>query len=298
MKNEAKVTIHNQEFILIKDYKHNEAYRQSFNLLTQKTFGFNFEDWYQRGYWGDSYRPHSLLCNDEIVANVSASPIDYMVNGMPIKAVQLGTVMTKETYRHMGLSKVLMEYVLREYEKQCELIYLYANDSVLDFYPRFGFAKAEETVHTKLFTAKDQKLSVRKLDLQDGADLELLTRLVWHTEPYSRCAMIDNPGLVMFYLTSFMAEDIYYIEELKLMAVVTFEGKDLHLVDVFCEEEVDLDLVINSLVTQTETKITLGFTPKEVSSYTAEPLREEGTTIFIKGANILTKSRFPVLSHT
>lgn len=298
MVNEVKVTNKDQEYTLIKDYKNNKNYRQSFNRLTQETFGFDFEDWYQRGYWGDSYRPYSLLHKDEIVANVSASPIVYLVNDIPIKTLQLGTVMTKEAYRHMGLSRILMECVLEEYEKQCELIYLYANDSVLDFYPRFGFVRAEETVYTKVFVAKEPKLTVRKLDLNEEVDLELLTGLVRYGVPFSRCAMVDNPGLVMFYLTSFMKEDIYYIKELEIVAVATFEGKQLHLVDVFCKKEVDLDLVINSLSKEAETKITLGFAPKETSFYTAEPLREEGTTIFIKGASILAKSRFPVLSHT
>lgn len=36
---------------LMKDYRNNEELRASFNVLAKKTFGLDFEDWYQNGYW-------------------------------------------------------------------------------------------------------------------------------------------------------------------------------------------------------------------------------------------------------
>ena len=30
---------------IIKNYRHNEALRRSFNALAEKTFGLNFENW-------------------------------------------------------------------------------------------------------------------------------------------------------------------------------------------------------------------------------------------------------------
>ena len=36
-----------------KDYRNNDSLRKSFNELVEKTFGFNFENWYQNGFWGD-----------------------------------------------------------------------------------------------------------------------------------------------------------------------------------------------------------------------------------------------------
>lgn len=52
--------------------------------------------------------------------------------------------MTAPAYRNRGLSRRLMEAVLSDWRTQCDGIYLYANDTVLDFYPKFGFLKAEE----------------------------------------------------------------------------------------------------------------------------------------------------------
>ena len=47
--------------------------------------------------------------------------------------------MTEQEYRHQGLSRVLPERVLTEWQSKCDLIYLFVNDEVLDFYPKFVF---------------------------------------------------------------------------------------------------------------------------------------------------------------
>jgi hypothetical protein len=101
----------------------------------------------------------------------------------------------------------------------------------------------------------------------------------------------------MFYLTSFLSEDIYYIEELELVAVVAYEEKNLILTDLFCEHEYNLDAVLNSLIDKPERRVILGFTPPNNSTFAAERLKEEGTTFFVKGKNLLEQGRFPVLSH-
>ena len=48
-------------YIYNANIRDNEQIRRSFNELAQKTFGLSFEQWYQNGYWGDSYIPHVLF---------------------------------------------------------------------------------------------------------------------------------------------------------------------------------------------------------------------------------------------
>jgi GNAT superfamily N-acetyltransferase len=292
-----RIIINQEEYALITDYRDTDYYRRSLNRLTRQTYGFDFEEWYRQGYWGDGYRPYSFLHNNEIIANVSANPIDFLIDGRLHHVLQIGTVMTDHAYRRRGLSRILLQTVLSEYEASCEMIYLYANDTVLDFYPRFGFTEAEEYIHTKYFREQEKKLPVRKLDMLKEADRALVLRLVMNTKPYSKYAMVDNPGLVMFYLTSFLAEEIYYMEELNLVAVAAYEEDNLLLTDLFCEKEVDMDTVINALVNKPEMKVTLGFTPADTVSFTAERVKEKGTTFFVRGRNLIDKGRFPVLSH-
>lgn len=45
------------QYTYIKAYKDNDKMRKSLNKLTEKTFGFNFENWYSNGFWGDKFHP-------------------------------------------------------------------------------------------------------------------------------------------------------------------------------------------------------------------------------------------------
>lgn len=73
--------------------------RKSFNELTQQTFGFDFEGWYQSGHWGDMYIPHVLLDGEKVVSNVSVNIMKFAVSGTTKHYIQLGTVMTDSEYR-------------------------------------------------------------------------------------------------------------------------------------------------------------------------------------------------------
>lgn len=297
MQNKTVINIGGEAYTFVKNFREQDALRHSLNYLTKKTFGFDFERWYQAGFWGDKYRPYSLVHQGEIVANVSVNTIDFLMDNKLTPTIQIGTVMTVPDYRNRGLIRFLMDIVLEEYEGSSELIYLYANDSVLNFYPKFGFQVSEEYIYTKTITRQETGYRVKKLNLRQEKDLALAKNLVETTLPTSKYSMVGNPGLVMFYLTSFLLDNVYYIPELELLAVVEYEDDGIKLTDVFCPHSFDLEKVMNALLTKTSMDISLGFTPKNTEGFQCKLLQEEGTTFFIKGNNQLKKGRFPELSH-
>ncbi|MGL5348183.1 MAG: GNAT family N-acetyltransferase, partial [Peptostreptococcaceae bacterium] len=113
---EEYIEIQEKKYKYVSRYRNNEELRQSFNELAKKTFGIDFEQWYKDGYWSDRYMPYSLLDKEKVVANVSISIVDILIDGNKKKYMQIGTVMVDEDYRGIGLSKVLMEKVLSEWE--------------------------------------------------------------------------------------------------------------------------------------------------------------------------------------
>ena len=140
---------------IVKDYRDNAVLRHSFNELAKKTFGLDFEDWYQNGFWNDHYNPYSIVEDNRVLANVSVNKTDMILNETkPTEQrtlkhfLQLGTVMTEESCRNRGYIRILMEQIEKDYTKQ-DGIYLFANDSVLSFYPKFGFNKALEYQYSK-----------------------------------------------------------------------------------------------------------------------------------------------------
>ncbi|MGE7624770.1 GNAT family N-acetyltransferase [Viridibacillus sp. NPDC096237] len=105
-----------------------------------------------------------------MVSHNKVSTIDFIVFGKKKRFVQLGTVMTDEHYRNQGLSRVLMETVLDEWKDKCDMFYLFANDSVLDFYPKFGFVPVDEYEATTKVSKIENPYSVRKMDIDNVND--------------------------------------------------------------------------------------------------------------------------------
>ena len=297
----GKVLINGNEYVFIKDYKDNALFRKSYNELTQKTYGFDFEKWYQTGYWGSGYVPYSLLDGENIVANVSISIIDFLVLGENKRYIQIGTVMTDIAYRNQGLARYLMEKVIKEWKDKCDMVYLFANDSVLNFYPKFGFTAVNEYQWSKRITNDNEIVVAKKLDMSLDYSRELVVEKINNSTPMSKLAMMKNVGGVMFYCTSFMRENVYYLRGQDVIIIAKLEGDTLYLQDIFSPSVVDVDNIIKALTNKEVKTVIFGFTPNEVGSCCVNLLKEDNTTLYImKDKEDLfqnNKLMFPVLSH-
>lgn len=293
--------INGKGYIYKSNYKEDVTLRNSFNSLTEKTYGFNFKQWYEDGYWGEKYIPYSLLDGDKVVSNVSVNIMDFLILGEQKKYVQIGTVMTDEEHRGQGLCRVLIELVLKEWEDKCDLIYLFANDSVLDFYPKFGFEVCDEYQYSLNKTKDDKSEKIRKMSIDNDSDREIIYNMACNTIPLSKVSMKDNASLIMFYCTYFMKDSIYYLEDYDTVVICEFNEDILYLQEVLSRKEVKLDNIINATMNEKIKKVVLGFTPKDISSYEKTLVNEEDTTLFIKiGKDNPFKTgglMFPVLSH-
>jgi len=242
-----------------------------------------------------------LVDGAKIVANVSVNVIDFMVLGEKKTYVQIGTVMTDADYRGLGLSRFLMEKVLEEWESKVDLIYLFANDSVLDFYPKFGFEAYHEYQYVAHVSKKDCASKVRKLNMANVQNQELVYKIVQQAVTFSKISMTDNDELVMFYCTSFMADQVYYIEDEDVVVIYKLEEDTLFLYDVFSHNTVELEHIIQTIASNQTKKVVFGFTPMDLSNYGKNLLKEGDTTLFIKGDKKspfgLEDLMFPVLSH-
>lgn len=297
---ERNIEIQGNKYQYATNYKYNEVFRRSFNELAEKTFGINFERWYQEGYWNDKYIPYSLLDKEKIVANVSVNIVDVLIDGNKGRYMQIGTVMVDECYRGLGLSKVLMDKVLDEWENKCDLIYLFANDRVLDFYPKFGFEKCDEYQHSINKTKYKDIRKARKLNIEEDFDKEILKKLISEKLSISKLNVENNISLIMFYCLDFMKDNIYYIEDCDAVAICEYNKDILVVIDVFIMKEIDLDEIINILMTDETKKVVMGFTPNNVFGYD-EALLKEDTTLFIRTIKEnpfkIKKLMFPILSH-
>lgn len=296
-----KITIHNTNYYLISDFKDNTELRHSFNSLAQATYNFDFEDYYKSGYWNDRYIPYALLDDDRVVANVSVNVLDFFVCGEMKRYIQIGTVMTDMAYRNKGLCRYLLETVIAEWQDKSDLIYLFANDTVLDFYPKFGFVKILEHQYSKNITGNKSDDTIRHLNMDEAKNRELLFRLSDSTRPFFKLTALHNTGLVMFYATSFMKDDFYYIESLNAAVFAIYEESTLHINDIFCPQEISVEQVISAMAGHDINRVVLGFTPIESDEYCCTPHLQEDDTLFVLAQDEsgfeADRLMFPILSH-
>ncbi len=268
-----------KDFCIEKNYRNNEVLRASFNRLAEKTFGLNFENWYRNGFWKDNYIPYSVVIDGEVVSNVSVNACNMNYKGQIVKLIQLGTIMTDDDYRGNGYARVLMEEVLKDYDGKVDGIYLFANDSVLEFYPKFGFKEAKEYQYSKEVIISGE-CTAQNVPLRDKIDFDRTVEILDTKKQNAQLYMVDNSGLYMFYLSQFMTENLFYIKECNSYAIAEVEDDTLILHAIIGAGAVDE--VIRAFGSQVK-KAVLCFTPKDTSGFEKSVLHEEDTTFFVQG---------------
>lgn len=283
---------------IIKHYRNDQALRQSFNRLAEATFGLNFENWYQNGFWGDAYDPYSVVADGEVVANVSLNRTDMVIKGERKKLYQLGTVMTAPEYRGKGYIRAIMAEIERD-TQDADGVYLFANDSVLDFYPKFGFIKGTEHCYFKP-VSQQTPMTAKQVPMDSRESWQELAAAMEESDILTDCQAVDNPGLVFFYVSQFMQECIYYLEAENAWAIAEQEEGNLLLHAVFAPQSIELEAV-TAAFGPSVTQVTLGFTPKDRDGWQCREYHEEDCTFFAKGPIFdgfpEKKLRIPSLSH-
>lgn len=283
-----------------RDFKHDQKIRESFNSLTEAVFGFSLENWYHDGFWGDYYIPYSLIHNDKIVSNVSINKIEFDIEGERKSGIQIGTVMTDEKYRNKGLNKYLMEKIMHEWKDRTDFVYLFANNSVLDFYPKFKFKVVKEYQHSKTVDKHSTSSTWKKLNMENPDDVTFLAGRIKDSNPIAKISMRNNVSLILFYCNWFKKNSIYYLEELDAIAIADFESDTLYLDDIFSIRPVNIDNVIHSISDERILRVVLGFTPLKDEGFEKHLLKGTDTLFMLKGTfEFFTNKHwmFPVLSH-
>lgn len=283
---------------IVKNIRENPALRRSFNALAEKTFGLNFEDWYENGYWTDRYQPYCMVENGTVIANVSVNRTDMLVNGKTVKLMQLGTVMTDEAYRNRGLIRTIMEEVDRD-TADADGMYLFGGDSVVHFYPKFGFVPGKEYICVKEIDQTGENRWQRK-PMYAAEERAILEKAIAESRFADGCTMQDNRQLIFFYVSKFMQECVYHCAALNAWCIAEEEDGKLFIHNVFGPKALQLSDVIAAFGADIR-EVTLGFTPADLCGWTVQDWHEEDCNFFVRGgAEVLfreNKIRIPTLAH-
>jgi GNAT superfamily N-acetyltransferase len=269
---------------LISSYRDNEELRSSFMKLAADIFGLDFYYWHKKGYWGERYAPYSFEDGGKVVANVSVNELDFIIEGKSMKALQIGTVMTHPDYRNKGLSASLMNHVLDVYSGKYEYMYLFANDSVLDFYTRFGFERMEESQYSVSFSSGGRGgKKLRKLDIRDSIDLQLIEKIVYGREPISKSfGTANSGGITMYHVLNVFADHLYYSEQEDSVVIFIIEDEKVQLFDLISIAPVNLHNILEGIINKKTTEVVFHYTPDyEGLEYMRKPFHRDGA-LFVK----------------
>ncbi len=288
-------------FQLISDYKNIDKYRLSFNKLANEIFGADFENWYQAGFWDSTCICYSYVNHDEVIANVSVSKLNMLIEDQEVLALQIGTVMTHPEYRGKGLARKLMEYVLNEYESKCDLMYLFANKNVLNFYPKFGFEKVGQCRFSIDISNKSyrEERKLIQLNISRKDDLEIIRRLSQRRVPISKKLSVKNDQSIFgWYCLNTFKDNLYYLEKEEIIFIYKAEGEILHLYDVVSDRELELESILDKIASSAMKKVIFYFTPNIAA--VKEEYDDLDDTFFVKPIkrSIPENLAYPITAHT
>lgn len=283
------------EYKLIGDYKKDPVMRASFNELAGTVFGIDFEKWYRLGFWNDRYFCYSFEYGGQVVANVSANPMELLVDGKRWKALQIGTVMTHPEHRRKGLAERLMNTVLVEYECRSDLIFLFGNLDSTEFYSRFSFDTARETQFRSVIPIwGSPETSSRKLDLCSTEDMELLRRLTSKRIPMSSAFDVAHTeGILQWHCLNVFPMDLHYVEALDTIVVYRLSGGKVDLYDVISEKKPQLGEILGSVLPAGEYEVDFHFTPEfDGVDLVKTPYITDEYTFYVKSDRVRLEGEF------
>ncbi|MDW0117187.1 GNAT family N-acetyltransferase [Sporosarcina thermotolerans] len=290
------------ELQFIQDYRDSEQHRESFFQLANSVFGLKFKRWYHHGFWGNGYIPFSYVVDDKVVANVSINIIDLIIEGEQKRALQVGTVMTHPDYRNRGLSKSLMNKVLEEYEHTYDFMYLFANDSVLDFYPKFGFEIVDEYQFSINFSSNQKsKNKPRKLNITNVDDINFIFEFAKERIPVSdRFSTGNSQGILMYYCLNVFCNDIYYLGSEDVIIIFKEEENQIDIFDIISKQKKDINNILIEILGEGSKKIVFHYTPDYKGLIFESNLIKGDGTLFVKtsGNNYFPKYvKHPITSE-
>lgn len=287
---------------LVSDYRDMPRYREAFFRLAERTFAIDFGAWYRAGFWDSHYVCYSLWDGAAIVSNVSVYSLDVVANGVRRTGLQLGAVMTAPEHRNRGYAARLLDAVFEEFRDDEAFFYLFANKTVLDFYPRFGFAaQAEQRYSREMRVVPVLPRGLRKLDRNRAEDVALVERKARLRGPLSEVFWVDNADKVLlFHFLNGYRDCFYYLEEEEAIVVAEQEGETLNIYDVVGEGFCRFDKVAARLARQEAARVVFHFVPDRLGVDYAAAADAEAA-LFTKPAGAFGGAggfRYPALAQT
>ena len=266
-------------------------YAALLNPLMRQVFHFDFEFWVRRGFWTEKYESYSLIDGERLIAHVGVARQRLRVAGKTFLAIQLSAVACMPEERGRGHVRRLIDNILRRYSGTP--VFLFANDSVTEFYPKFGFCPAEEKMPVAETVIDNDIASVK------CAPEELWELAMKRRRPASELFdVLDGGEIRCFHLFGEYAEKLYRLTP-ELAVAAEQEGETLKLYELFAKRPVHWPKVRKLLPFQGIKRVEFGFSPDRFGVEFEWETPPKNAGLFLRGDWKLPEHfRLPLFAHT
>ena len=266
-------------------------YAALLNPLVREIFDFDFDFWFRRGFWTEKYESCSLAGEGRMIAHVGVARQKVRVGGKTFLALQLGAVACIPEERGNGHVRRLIDNILRRYSGTP--VFLYANDSVLEFYPKFGFRPVEEQLPV-VKTVIDNDIAPVRCAPEELRELAMKRR-----RPASDLFdVLDGGEIRCFHLFGEYADKLYRLTP-ELAVAAEQEGETLKLYELFTERPVHWPKVHKLLPFRGIRRVEFGFSPDRFGVEFEWETPKKSANLFVRGDWDLPEHfRIPLFAHT
>ncbi|MDC0713781.1 GNAT family N-acetyltransferase [Stigmatella sp. ncwal1] len=257
----------------------------------------DFRRWCAWGEWNDDYRAFAVFDEGRVVANASVMRMRLQIEGREVIGYQFGAVGCVPSHRERGLSRVVMEAAL-EYCGAAPLL-LFANERVLDFYPRFGFAPREQMLFGAACHAEPGSEPAPVLDL---AEAHVRAGLVALSDEglavTERFGARSHARIASWYAANAFSRPLRQLRA-DAWVLAGVEDGTLYIDDIFAREPFDLRPHIPRLINQPITAVHFGFTPERWWPQARVIGVDTEAYLFVRNLELPSgPHRFPVMART
>ncbi|MHA7632157.1 GNAT family N-acetyltransferase [Corallococcus sp. M7] len=257
----------------------------------------DFRRWRAWGEWNDDYRAFTLMETGRVVANTSVMRMRLVLEGREVTGYQLGAVGCLPSHRGRGLARVVMNAALDACGDAPVL--LFANPTVRQFYPRFGFQPQRQTLFAATYDAVPEGPPAPMLNLDDAKVRAGLAALSSEGLPSTeRFGARGYATVASWPVANGFARPLRQLDS-DAWVFAGVEGETLYLDDVFAREPFDLRAWIPRLIDRPIRAIRFGFTPERYWPGAEEAGEDTEADLFVRNLRLSPEAhRFPVMAHT
>lgn len=255
-----------------------------------------FRPWSALGGWHPGYEVFAIEQDGEIVSTAGRERMHLVVDGQAHDGYQLGAVATHSDRRGQGLSRRVLDAVLEDVADRP--VMLFANPRVLDFYPRFGFARLMQ----KRFAADIEiapATPAPALDIDKAKDRAWLESLCRRARAPGRSFSAHDYYTTLLWHLLYKPTPVFQLDDDTAVVASTADDR-LILHDVIAAHPFDLNAALPRLISAPVRKIEFGFGPEDWWPSASPSLEDDaGTHLFVRDLPLPARAfRFPDLAHT